>query len=303
MVTRAEEQIPDRPSKTEKAIDSCLSPMHEIYGSEWLAPEIKRFIISAPKIAVRRKAGQFVIVRLKEGGERIPLTIVDSDPDKGTITLIVQAVGKTTLELNRLYEKDAILDIVGPLGNASDIQNFGTAVCIGGGVGNAIAYPCAVALKNAGNHTISIIGARTRNLVILEKDLRRVVDEVYVTTDDGSYGRSGFVTDELQKLILERRIDYVMAIGPIPMMKAVADCTRSYGIKTVVSLNPIMIDGTGMCGGCRAQVNNQTVFACVDGPEFDAHQVNFDLLSKRNRAYANQERMAIQNCSAGVNQA
>ena len=274
--------------------------MNEIKGSEWLAPDIKLFIISAPKIAVRRKAGQFVIVRLKEGGERIPLTIVDSDPAKGTITLIVQSVGKTTIELTRMNHNDSILDIVGPLGNPSEIRNFGTAICIGGGVGNAIAYPCAIALKKAGNHTISIIGARTKNLVILEDDLRKTVDEVYVTTDDGSCGRSGFVTDELKRLISERQIDYVIAIGPIPMMKAVAECTRTLGIKTVVSLNPIMIDGTGMCGGCRAQVNNQTVFVCVDGPEFDAHKVNFELLAKRNRTYENQEKTAIKAFSSGV---
>jgi ferredoxin--NADP+ reductase len=274
--------------------------MHSIYSAEWLAPEIKRFIVSAPKIARRQKPGQFVIVRLKPGGERIPLTIVDSDPAKGTITLIVQGIGKTTMELNRLTGKDTILDIVGPLGNPSDIHYFGTAVCIGGGVGNAIAYPCAVALKNAGNHTISIIGARTKDLVILEENFRRVVDEVYVTTDDGSYGGGGLVTDALRKLISQRTIHFVIAIGPVPMMKAVAECTRSYGIKTVVSLNPIMIDGTGMCGGCRAKVGNHTVFVCVDGPEFDAHEVDFDLLSKRNRAYVQQEKLTLQKCAAGT---
>jgi ferredoxin--NADP+ reductase len=267
--------------------------MYKIVSAEFLAQGIKRFKIIAPKIAKKRKAGQFVIIRLKEGGERIPLTIADSNSNDGTITLIVQGIGKTTLELNSLEASESIMDVVGPLGKPSEIENFGTAVSIGGGVGTAIAYPTAVALKNAGNHTIAIIGGRTKELVILEDEMKEICDEVHITTDDGSYGTKGFVTQKLQELILSgRKIDFVLAIGPIPMMKAVAETTRPYGIKTVVSLNPIMVDGTGMCGGCRATVDGKNVFVCVDGPEFDAHKVDFSLLDKRNRAYLNDEKTA-----------
>jgi ferredoxin/flavodoxin---NADP+ reductase len=266
--------------------------MYRIISSEFLAPNIKRFVIDAPKIALKRKAGQFVIVRVKEGGERIPLTIADSDFKKGTITIIVQGIGKTTKELNQLNSNDFIKDVVGPLGKPSHIENFGTAVSIGGGVGTAIAYPTAVALKQSGNYTIAITGGRNKDLVLLEKELKDVCDEVYPTTDDGSYGFHGFVTQKLKELIDEgRKIDFVLAIGPIPMMKAVADVTRPYGIKTVVSLNPIMVDGTGMCGGCRATVDNKTVFVCVDGPEFDAHKVDFELLMQRNKTYLEFEKV------------
>jgi len=266
---------------------------YDIVESRWLATDVKKFRIHSPKIARKRKPGQFVIIRLKENGERIPLTIVDSDLKEGTITLIVQGIGKTTKELNSLNAGESILDVVGPLGTPSEISLFGTAVSIGGGVGTAIAYPTAVALKAAGNHTISIIGARTKDLVILETEMREVADEVYVTTDDGSYGAHGLVTDQLRRLMEQQTIDFVIAIGPIPMMRAVAECTRPFGIKTVVSLNPIMVDGTGMCGGCRAVVDNKTVFVCVDGPEFDAHQVDFQLLDKRNRSYKSEERESL----------
>jgi ferredoxin--NADP+ reductase len=270
--------------------------MHKIISAEFLAPSIKRFVIEAPKIAEKRKAGQFVIIRLKEGGERIPLTIADSDTKKGTITIIVQGIGKTTKELNSLEKGEMIMDVVGPLGKPSEIENFGTAISIGGGVGTAIAYPTAVALKQAGNHTIAIIGGRTKELVILEDEMKEICDEVHVTTDDGSYGTKGFVTQKLQELIDSgRKIDFVLAIGPIPMMKAVAETTRPYGIKTVVSLNPIMVDGTGMCGGCRATVDGKNVFVCVDGPEFDAHKVDFSLLDKRNRAYLTEEKQSLEN--------
>lgn len=268
--------------------------MHKIISARFIAPEIKRFEIEAPKIAAKRKAGQFVIIRIKEGGERIPLTIADSSPDKGTITIIVQGIGKTTKELNSLEAGGYIRDVVGPLGKPSHIENFGTAVSIGGGVGTAIAYPTAVALKNSGNHTISIIGGRTKEFVILEDEMRKVCDEVYPTTDDGSYGYHGFVTAKLKDLIDSgKKIDFVLAIGPIPMMRAVAETTRPYGIKTVVSLNPVMVDGTGMCGGCRATVDNKTVFVCVDGPEFDAHLVDYDTLTRRNRTYNEDERIAL----------
>ncbi len=269
--------------------------MYKIVNAEFLAENIKRFVIEAPKIAAKRKAGQFVIIRLNEGGERIPLTIADSETTNGTITIIVQGIGKTTKELNSLNAGDSILDVVGPLGKASHIEKFGTAVSIGGGVGTAIAYPTAVALKQVGNHTISIIGGRTKDLVILENELKQVCDEVYPTTDDGSYGFHGFVTQKLKELIDSgTKIDFVLAIGPIPMMKAVAETTRPYGIKTVVSLNPVMVDGTGMCGGCRATVNNKTVFVCVDGPEFDAHLVDFATLERRNRTYKVSEQEALQ---------
>ncbi len=269
--------------------------MYKIICADFLAPNIKKFVIEAPKISLKRKAGQFVIIRINNYGERIPLTISDSNPEKGTITIIVQGIGKTTKELNSLNAGDSIQDVVGPLGKPSHIENFGTAVSIGGGVGTAIAYPTAVALKQAGNHTISIVGGRTKEFVILEDELNKVCDEVYPTTDDGSYGFHGFVTQKLQGLIDEgKKIDFVLAIGPIPMMKAVADVTKPYGIKTVVSLNPVMVDGTGMCGGCRATVDDKTVFVCVDGPEFDAHKVDFATLQRRNKTYNEFEHEALE---------
>lgn len=269
--------------------------MNKIVEARFLAPDIKLFRIESERIARKRQPGQFVIVRVHEHGERIPLTIADSNMDEGTITLIVQGIGKTTKHMNSLNAGDSIHDVVGPLGKPSEIENYGTAVSIGGGVGTAIAYPTAKALKRAGNHVISIIGGRTKELVILEKEMEEVSDELYPTTDDGSYGYHGFVTQKLQDLIDEgRKLDFVLAIGPIPMMKAVADVTRPHGIKTVVSLNPIMVDGTGMCGGCRALVNNETVFVCVDGPEFDAHKVNFDVLTQRNKMYLPQEKQSLE---------
>lgn len=275
--------------------------MHKIFSATFIAPNIKRFTIEAPKIAKKRKAGQFVIIRISDVGERIPLTIADSDSEKGTIDIIVQGIGKTTNELNLLESGDYISDVVGPLGKASHIEKFGTAVSIGGGVGTAIAYPTAVALKQAGNHTISIIGGRTKEFIILENEMKKICDEVYVTTDDGSYGKHGFVTDQLKELIKTRKIDFVLAIGPIPMMKAVADVTREKGIPTVVSLNPIMVDGTGMCGGCRASVDNKTVFVCVDGPEFDAHKVDFKTLMMRNKTYLMEEKVSIEEHECRLN--
>ncbi|HSW54572.1 MAG TPA: sulfide/dihydroorotate dehydrogenase-like FAD/NAD-binding protein [Ignavibacteriaceae bacterium] len=268
--------------------------MHKILSATFIAPNIKRFTIEAQKIALKRKAGQFVIIRISDVGERIPLTIADSDSEKGTIDIIVQGIGKSTKELNELKSGDYLTDVVGPLGKPSHIENFGTAVSIGGGVGTAIAYPTAVALKQAGNHTISIIGGRTKEFVILENEMKKACDEVFITTDDGSYGKRGFVTDQLKELIDTRKIDFVLAIGPIPMMKAVADVTREKGIQTVVSLNPIMVDGTGMCGGCRATVDNITVFVCVDGPEFDAHKVDFKTLMTRNQSYLMEEKVSVE---------
>lgn len=269
--------------------------MFPIVEAQWLAPEIKRFTIEAPRIARKRKAGQFIILRLHAHGERIPLTIADSDPEKGTIQIIVQGIGKTTKLLNMLHAGDAILDLVGPLGRPSDVEPYGTVVVIGGGVGAAIAYPTAKAMKEAGNVVISIVGARNKELVILEREIGAISDELLITTDDGSYGLKGFVTDQLGQFIASRRkIDFVLAIGPPKMMQAVAETTRPHGIRTVVSLNSLMVDGTGMCGGCRVLTTQGARFACVDGPEFDAHQVDFDLLVQRNRKYVKHEAELLQ---------
>ena len=268
--------------------------MFKIIHAQFLAPGIKRFVIEAPRIARKQQPGQFVILRIYEHGERIPITIECSDPAAGTISIVVQSVGKTTRLLNSLEAGDAILDVVGPLGKPSEIEKFGTVAVVGGGVGAAMAYPTAAALKRAGNRVISIVGARTRNLVILERELREVSDALHVTTDDGSYGERGLVIDTLRRLIEEgTHLDLVLAVGPIPMMKAVADLTRASRIRTVVSLNPIMIDGTGMCGGCRVLVDGRSQFACVDGPEFDAHKVDFEVLLQRNSMYRGAERESL----------
>lgn len=267
--------------------------MFPILEAHDLAKDVRRFRIRAPRIAKRRRAGQFVIVRLHAMGERIPLTIADGSPEDGSITLIVQGVGKTTRLMNRLSAGDAILDVVGPLGEPSEIARFGTVAVIGGGVGAAIAYPTAAALKAAGNRILTVLGGRTRELVILEDELSRVSDRLEVTTDDGSSGRQGLVTDALAELLAQEPIDRVLAIGPIPMMRAVAELTRPLGIKTIVSLNSIMVDGTGMCGGCRVRVGGESRFACVDGPEFDAHQVDFAVLAQRNASYRQAERTSL----------
>lgn len=270
------------------------SDMFPIVEARFLAPDVKLFRIQAPPIARKRKAGQFVILRVHDHGERIPLTIADSDPAAGTITIVVQGVGKTTKLLNGKEAGDSIMDVVGPLGLPSHIEKFGTVVVIGGGLGTAIAYPTAKAFSEAGNHVISIIGGRNRQFVILEEEVRAISQELFVTTDDGSYAEKGFVTDKLKSLIAAgRKLDLVLAIGPIPMMRAVAEVTRPHGIKTVVSLNPIMVDGTGMCGGCRVIVGGKPQFACVDGPEFDAHQVDFQILTQRNAMYRDMERQAV----------
>lgn len=268
--------------------------MFQIIEAKFLAAGIKRFTLGAPRIARKQQAGQFVILRLHDHGERIPLTIASSDPEKGTIDIIVQAIGKTTHEMMTLNSGDSILDVVGPLGKPSDVKNFGTVVVIGGGVGTAIAYPTAAAMKKAGNKVISIIGARTKDLVILEKEVEAVSDVTYIVTDDGTYGRKGLVTDQLKQLIQNgTKIDLVLCIGPIPAMRAVAEVTRGEHIHTVVSLNSIMVDGTGMCGGCRVSIQGKSEFACVDGPEFDAHKVDFDVLAQRNKMYREQEAAAL----------
>jgi len=269
--------------------------MFKILQAALIAPGIKRFLIEAPRIARKHEAGQFVILRLDEHGERIPLTIESADKERGTITIVVQAVGKTTYQLNALNEGDEIQDVVGPLGKPSVIESFGTVVVVGGGVGTALAYPTTVALKRAGNRILTILGGRNRDLVILEEEMRAASDILYVTTDDGSYGEKGLVTDKLRQLLAsDEKIQLVLAVGPVPMMKAVADLTREKGIHTVVSLNPIMIDGTGMCGGCRVLVGGKSQFACVDGPEFNAHEVNFEVLMQRNRMYREAERRSLE---------
>jgi ferredoxin--NADP+ reductase len=270
-------------------------PVFRIVHAAFIAPGIKRFVIEVPRIARKHRPGQFVILRLCEQGERIPLTIERSDPARGTINICVQSAGKTTHLLNSFETGDRILDIVGPLGKPSEIERFGTVVVVGGGVGTAMAYPTAAALKKAGNRVISIVGARTKELVILEKEMAEVSDTLLLTTDDGSYGEKGFVTDKLRRLIkFGTPIDLVLAVGPIPMMKAVADVTRDAHIRTTVSLNPIMIDGTGMCGGCRVLIGSKSEFACVDGPEFDAHRVNFEVLVQRNAMYREAERKSME---------
>ncbi len=269
--------------------------MFPIVEKKVLSPTVFQLKVVAPTIARKRKPGQFIILRIHEEGERIPLTIVDSDPEKGTITLIVQEVGKTTALLGTMKEGDAILDVVGPLGKPTHIKNFGTAVVVGGGIGIAPVYPISKGLKEAGNRVVAILGARNKDLLILEREMRAVSDEVYITTDDGSYGRKGFVTEMLLELIKKRvRMDMVLGIGPLPMMKALCEVTRPYGIYTVVSLNPIMVDGTGMCGACRITYDGKVRFVCVDGPEFDGHKVDFDELIKRNRTYLKEEKIAME---------
>jgi ferredoxin--NADP+ reductase len=266
--------------------------MARILEMEEIAPSFKSYIIHDPVIARRHRAGQFVIVLLHEESERIPLTIADSDAVRGTIRLVVQEVGKTTMEMGTLQVGDDI-QVVGPLGKPTHIEKFGTCVCIGGGAGIAPLLPIALALDDAGNHVVSILGGRTQELVILRREMEEVSDEIYYTTDDGSFGAKGLVTHALDKYIEDSgQPKLVIAIGPAVMMRAVSEQTRPLGIRTLVSLNTIMIDGTGMCGGCRVPVGGQCRFVCVDGPEFDGHEVDFDMLMKRQRIYLEQEELA-----------
>lgn len=272
--------------------------MYRIVAKQVLASTITKYIIEAPFIARKRKAGNFVILRIMVGGERIPLTIVDSDVNAGTITLIVQAIGKTTKLLATKNVGDFIQDVLGPLGNPTPIENHGTVVCIGGGVGTAELLPIAIALQAAGNTVYSIIGGRSKELAILEGEMKECSKEVFVTTDDGSYKRKGLVTDQLKDLLDgDYNVKAVYAIGPLPMMKAVSNLTKQYNVHTLVSLNAIMVDGTGMCGGCRVSVGGQMKFACVDGPEFDAHQVDFDEMIMRNRTYVDMEKISDHRCN------
>lgn len=273
------------PLGLEGHIPDDVREMYEVVEAGFIAPDVKRFRIRAPRVAAHWSPGQFVIIRVDDHGERIPLTVAEADGVDGTIALVVQGVGRTTLQMNSLGAGDHLADVAGPLGKPSEIDDYGTVVVVGGGVGTAIAYPTAAAMSEAGNRVVAIVGGRTADLAILTEEISLIADEVIVTTDDGSAGRKGLVTDALLEVMDREQVDRVVAIGPIPMMKAVADVTALDQIPTVVSLNPIMIDGTGMCGGCRVLVGGSTKFACVDGPEFDAAEVDFDVLATRNRAY------------------
>jgi ferredoxin--NADP+ reductase len=267
--------------------------VYKIIEKKEVGQNTKLMTIQAPKVAKNAQPGQFIILRIDENGERIPLTIADFDKRKGTITIIFLEVGKTTRQLGRLNIGDSILNFVGPLGMPSDIRKYGTVVCIGGGVGIAPLYPIVKAMKKKGNYVISILGARNKSLVLLEEEIKAFSDEIYITTDDGSKGHKGFVSDILQQLVDKNlSIDLVMAIGPVIMMKVVSTLTKKYGIRTLVSLNPIMVDGTGMCGGCRVSIGDQIKFACVDGPEFDGHLVDFENLMLRNNRFTSQEKEA-----------
>ncbi|MGM0452313.1 MAG: sulfide/dihydroorotate dehydrogenase-like FAD/NAD-binding protein [Thermodesulfobacteriota bacterium] len=250
--------------------------------------------IVAPRIAAKAKPGQFVILKANETGERIPLTISDIDVDQGTITVIYMVIGKSTALFKTLGVGDGYQDVIGPLGKPTDIEKLGRVVCVGGGTGVAVLFPITRGFKNAGNEVTSIIGARNKDLLILEEKMGRVSDTLHVCTDDGSYGHKGFVTEVLKDVLDNNKVDLVVAIGPVPMMKFVSKLTKQYDVKTMVSLNPIMIDGTGMCGGCRVTVGDETKFACVDGPEFDGHQVDYDLLMKRLQAYQEDEKKAYE---------
>lgn len=246
--------------------------------------------IEAPLIARKAKPGQFVIIKANETGERIPLTIADSDPEKGTITVIYMVVGKSTALFKTLQVDDAYQDVIGPLGKPTHLEKVGTVVCVGGGTGIAVLHPITRALKKIGNYVISIVGARSKDILILEDQMRAVSHELHVCTDDGSYGHHGFVTDVMKDVLDNKKVDLVFAIGPVPMMKFVSKITKDYNVKTMVSLNPIMVDGTGMCGSCRVSIGGKTRFACVDGPEFDGHQVDYDELMQRLQAYCEQEK-------------
>lgn len=264
-----------------------------------LAPKTHYLLIDAPLVARHAKPGQFVVVRLNETGERVPFTIADTDPEAGTISLVIQEVGKTTQQVGLLQAGDEILDLLGPLGTPTHVDKYGTVVLLGGGFGIAAIHLMAKGFRKAGNKVISIIGARTRDLLLFEAEMRRVCDEVIVMSDDGSVGLKGLVTQPLKEMIETdpKSVNFVVAVGPIPMMRAVGETTRAAAIPTYVSLNPVMVDGTGMCGGCRVQIGDKTKFACVDGPDFDAHLVNFDELVARNSMYRTAQEEALHVCN------
>lgn len=268
----------------------------KILEKKTLADNVVSFWVEAPQITKKRRAGQFIILRPNDKSERIPLTIAGVKKDAGAIRLIAQIVGETTRELAALEEGDFIRDLAGPLGHPTPIKSYGTVACIGGGIGVAPMLPIAAAMKEAGNNVITIVGSRTKDLLILEDELREASSEFIITTDDGSYGEKGFVTDALRKVIAEKKINFAAAIGPVPMMKAVAGVTKEFDIPTIASLNTIMIDGTGMCGGCRVTVGDEVKYTCVDGPEFDAHKVNFDELQHRLGTYREYEKKEEHDC-------
>ncbi|MEW6724391.1 MAG: sulfide/dihydroorotate dehydrogenase-like FAD/NAD-binding protein [Bacillota bacterium] len=271
--------------------------MFKILRKKVLTPVTKLYEIEAPLVARRAEPGQFIILRLDEEGERIPLTIADFDRERGTVTIVVQEVGKTTIELGLMNAGDHIQDFVGPLGVPAELPESGTVVCVGGGVGVAPVYPKVKAMHEKGIKVISIIGARSADLLILEDEMRAISDELYVCTDDGTQGHKGFVSDVLKNLIEDKvEMDEVIAVGPLPMMRACVEVTRPHGIKTWVSLNPIMVDGTGMCGACRVTVGGETKFCCVDGPMFDGYAVDFAEAIRRGRMYADEEKLAMERC-------
>jgi ferredoxin/flavodoxin---NADP+ reductase len=273
--------------------------MHNVVAKAQLSPNVTRLDVVATRIAKIRQPGQFVIVQLGGDAERIPLTIADADPVAGTIALVIQAVGKSTRDLVALEPGQAIANIAGPLGHPTELINSGRAICVGGGVGTAVVHPIAQGLHQRGVSVVSIIGGRSKEWVIFESELQRL-GEVMVCTDDGSYGRRGFVTDAARDVLAQGGIDIVYAVGPVPMMRAVVNLTKPLGVHTIVSLNPVMVDGTGMCGGCRVDIGGETKFACVDGPEFDGHRVDFDLLMDRLGTYREFEQKAAAACQAGA---
>ncbi|MBQ3971026.1 MAG: sulfide/dihydroorotate dehydrogenase-like FAD/NAD-binding protein [Selenomonadaceae bacterium] len=279
--------------------------MFKILRKEELSPGVYAMDIEAPRVAKKAQAGQFIVLRVDEKGERIPLTIADFDREAGKILIVFQVIGASTMQLAAMEAGESLLDFVGPLGQPSEIEKMGTVVVVGGGIGVAPTYPIARAMKEAGNKVIAIMGAKTKDILIMEEKMKAVTDEVVVTTDDGSYGIKGFVTNAVQMLVDRgEKIDQITAIGPVIMMKSVADATRDLGIRTIVSLNPIMVDGTGMCGGCRVQVGDETKFACVDGPEFDGHLVDFKGLMSRQRMYRDMEAEGKEHiCNIGLGRA
>lgn len=268
--------------------------MYQLVFREDLAPRIHLFRVAAPFVARKAKAGQFIILRIDEAGERIPLTIADFDRAQGTITVVFMEVGKTSTKLATVQQGDSLVTFTGPLGMPTETENFGTVCCVGGGFGTATIYPIAKAMKEAGNRVISVIGFRNKELMFWEDKMRSVSDEVIVCTDDGSYGRKGLVTEPVKELCEAGKLNRVVAIGPIPMMKFTSKATQPFGVTTIVSLNPVMVDGTGMCGACRVSVGGATRFVCVDGPDFDGHKVNWDELSARNQIYRENEKLAME---------
>jgi ferredoxin--NADP+ reductase len=270
--------------------------VNRIVAKDWLAPTVARFEVEAPLTARKRRAGQFVILRVTESGERIPITIAGSNPEAGTITLVVQKVGKTTSDLCALEPGEYLSDLVGPLGQPTHVERWGRVVCVAGGVGAAVILPIASAAQAAGNQVDTILGARSKDLLILEEELAAASERLHITTDDGSRGEKALVVAPLERILQAGPVHQVLAAGPLPMMRAVCDATRPYGVKTVVSLNPVMVDGTGMCGGCRVTVDGKVKYACVDGPEFDGHLVDFDELRARLAVYRPQEETSRGRC-------